>query len=84
MRMTFSRKGFDSQYGRVPGPLLPEGSIVSLPIPSPYGRPLRGYLHRRVALDELASDLTGGRIDRQTIVHVDPDLEPSLMTRQAR
>ena len=34
MRLIFSRKGFDSQYGEVPSPILPNGQMISLPIPS--------------------------------------------------
>jgi hypothetical protein len=81
MRLIFSRKGFDSRYGGVASPLLPDGTIFSLPIPSQHGRPLRGCTHRGIALDELAADLTGGRIDGRTMVHVDPDLDPALMPR---
>ena len=34
MRVILSRKGFDSQYGGMPSPILPDGTLLSLPIPS--------------------------------------------------
>lgn len=33
MRIIISRKGFDSKYGGVPSPILPDGRLLSLPIP---------------------------------------------------
>lgn len=37
MKIIISRKGFDTTYGGRPSPILPDGTILSLPIPS------RGY-----------------------------------------
>ena len=34
MRIILSRKGFDSQYGKQASPILPDGTMLSLPIPS--------------------------------------------------
>ena len=34
MKVILSRKGFDSQYGKMPSPILPDGTLLSLPIPS--------------------------------------------------
>jgi hypothetical protein len=33
MKVILSRKGFDSGYGGYPSPVLPDGTILSLPIP---------------------------------------------------
>jgi hypothetical protein len=33
MNVILSRKGFDSQYGGYPSPVLPDGRMISLPIP---------------------------------------------------
>jgi len=33
VKIILSRKGFDSAAGGVPSPILPDGSLVSLPIP---------------------------------------------------
>lgn len=37
MKIILSRKGFDSGYGGRPSPVLPDGRMISLPIPSDSG-----------------------------------------------
>lgn len=34
MKVIISRKGFDSGYGGMPSPILPDGTMLSMPIPS--------------------------------------------------
>ncbi|MBQ6194803.1 MAG: hypothetical protein IJM78_00040 [Prevotella sp.] len=34
MKVVLSRKGVDSQYGKLASPILPDGTLLSLPIPS--------------------------------------------------
>lgn len=34
MKIILSRKGFDSEYGKQPSPILPDGKLISFPIPS--------------------------------------------------
>jgi len=34
MKIIFSRKGFDSGYGGIPSPIFPDGTMLSMPIPS--------------------------------------------------
>jgi hypothetical protein len=34
MKIILSRKGFDSSYGRCPSPILPDGTLLSFPIPA--------------------------------------------------
>jgi hypothetical protein len=33
MKVILSRKGFDSASGGMPSPILPDGTLISLPIP---------------------------------------------------
>ena len=33
MKIVLSRKGFDSQYGKIKSPILEDGTLLSLPIP---------------------------------------------------
>ena len=89
-RLIFSRKGWDSAYGGRPSPVLPDGTMVSLPIPD-EGSPLR-YGDCRVVDGSSYADLLG-RLGVTTIraprpgspgrrlavadnpgVHLDPDL----------
>ncbi|MDR8398456.1 hypothetical protein NE850_19125 [Paraburkholderia sp. USG1] len=82
MKIIFSRKGFDSQYGRVPSPILSDGSLQTLPIPSRYGRPLGDIQGPLGPLHNLASDLTVGAITPRTSVHLDPDLSDGSVARR--
>ncbi|WP_267939832.1 hypothetical protein [Paraburkholderia flagellata] len=82
MKIIFSRKGFDSQYGGVPSPILPDGSLQTSPIPSRYGRPLGDILRPLGPLHALASHLTQGAITDRTSVHLDPDLSAGSVARK--
>lgn len=37
MKIILSRKGFDSSYGKCASPILPDGTMISMPIPSDDG-----------------------------------------------
>jgi hypothetical protein len=82
MRIVLSRKGFDSQYGGVPSPILPNGEILSFPIPS-HDDPHRiGDLWPMdPRFNQLVADLTGNRITTDSRVHLDPDLDPAATRR---
>ncbi|MEO0853818.1 MAG: hypothetical protein AAFY15_10000, partial [Cyanobacteria bacterium J06648_11] len=71
----FSRKGFDSGYGGVPSPILPDGRLVSLPIPYRDRR----HTYQSVSFDTrplaaIVTPLTKGRIAATASCHLDPDL----------
>jgi hypothetical protein len=83
VKLIFSRKGFDSQYGRVPSPILPDGSLQTFPIPSAHGRPLRDISCGSHALHKLAEDLTRGAVNANTSVHLDPDLQAGSVSRRS-
>ena len=34
MKIILSRKGFDSQNGKAPSPIMPNGDLISMPIPT--------------------------------------------------
>lgn len=82
MRIILSRKGFDSQYGGVPSPVLPDGRICSLPIPSTFGRASADLRFDGHSIGQMAFDLTGGRIGPKTFVHLDPDLCRATVRRR--
>lgn len=74
-RIIFSRKGFDSQYGGMPSPILPDGRLLALPIPSSHDDFQMQHLAvENVELSALLSDLSQGRHSLQMKVHLDPDL----------
>ncbi len=83
MRVVFSRKGFDSSSGGVASPILPDGRMISLPIPSSSDSYHIGDINvDGVDIGQLVSDLTGGRYGEQTKVHLDPDLREDALNRQ--
>lgn len=80
MNIILSRKGFDSQYGGKPSPILPDGQLVPLPIPSRHDKfTLSDINFPKIDIHKLAADLSRGRYGANTRVHLDPDLsrEPS-------
>jgi len=75
MKPILSRKGFDTSAGGIPSPILPDGRLVSLPIPDKHS-PIR-YADINIngeKIDPLVSGLTGGRIPPHYGAHLDPDL----------
>jgi hypothetical protein len=82
MKVVLSRKGFDSSYGGMPSPILPDGRLVSLPIPSRTDRnTLADINFPEIDIAKLICDLSKGRLSHATQVHLDPDLDRSLRTR---
>lgn len=84
MRLILSRKGFDSSptSGGCASPILPDGQMISLPIPHPDGRvSYRGLRLRAIDVGQLVADLTRGRLGADVSAHFDPDLEGSARSR---
>jgi Nucleotide modification associated domain 3 len=77
MKVILSRKGFDSASGGMPSPILPDGTLISLPIPR--DRPGSGTAYGSIRA------VTGGslaQIMNQLRVPVPPDgahLDPDLV-----
>lgn len=83
MKIIISRKGFDSQNGKVASPIFPDGSMVSLPIPSGAPDPARfsDIAFGGTNLGEIAAALTGRPIFRFAHAHHDPDLDAAARPR---
>ena len=83
MKIVLSRKGFDSSNGRVPSPVLPDGTAVPLPIPGRRA-PTRfqDVRWRHGSLGALVEDLTGGRVRGEYRCHLDPDLQAGAIPRR--
>lgn len=81
MRLILSRKGFDSQFGGVPSPILPDGSLCSLPIPSRDARRFADVHWNDSSFGEIVGDLTGGRLGSAHHTHLDPDLHRDALPR---
>ena len=81
MKIILSRKGFDSGYGGVASPVLPDGRILSLPIPSVAGIALGKCHAEGLDFAGLVSDLTAKAMGPQSSVHLDPDLSSESLPR---
>ncbi len=82
MKLVLSRKGFDSAAGGVASPILPDGHLVSLPIPGAGGRVPYAAVAKAGGLGPLVHDLTRGRIAPDALCHLDPDLDPRALPRR--
>ena len=83
MKIIFSRKGFDSAAGGVASPILPDGTMLSLPIPDRQS-PIRYdqiFLHGH-NIGRVVQDLTKGRTGAHFRAHLDPDLVPEALSRE--
>jgi hypothetical protein len=77
VKIILSRKGFDSQYGRIPSPILPDGTLLSLPIPtSESGRRFPDLEHQGLRYSDLIVALGGDPAVADGCCHLDPDLRP--------
>lgn len=83
-RIVLSRKGFDSSYGGIPSPILPDGRLLPLPIPARHDRFTMADLDvGDIDITGLLHDLSRGKHASSTTVHLDPDLNrrPDLRLR---
>jgi len=82
MKVILSRKGFDSQYGGYPSPILPDGKMISLPIP---GKSSLRYSDLKVndmlTYYDLIQQLGIRTVNEQTTCHVDPDICHEILDR---
>ena len=90
MKVILSRKGFDSEYGRVPSPVLPDGRMISLPIPDRDAPTAYEAIRRdELTMADLVVDLGAKRgkpakpIARTDFAHLDPDLDPDAVSRRS-
>lgn len=81
VRIVLSRKGFDSGSGGWPSPVLPDGRMVSIPIPEPLGVGAGATPYDDIAVDgresvgDIAIELGIPSRTLQSGAHLDPDLD---------
>jgi len=82
MKIILSRKGFDSAFGGKPSPILPDGRMVSFPIPD-KNSPVRykDINCQGLNLGNLVNELTGGKQRPDYFAHLDPDINRDSLPR---
>ncbi len=85
MKIVLSRKGFDSVNGGKPSPILPDGTLLSLPIPDHSETSGITYddihLRRQESIGTIVEDLTNQRVRQKHFAHLDPDLRRTAYPR---
>ena len=90
MKVILSKKGFDAQYGGYPSPILPDGTLLSLPIPSDDGITYSQLTINNTNYHDIMVQLNA-KINRGNGMenlknlhecHLDPDLYPNILKRK--
>jgi hypothetical protein len=91
MKIILSRKGFDSQYGKIKSPILPDGTLLSLPIPQENDTKTFDelYYNGKASYIEIIKELKPnwqypvnkktGEIPINQTAHLDPDLRKDTL-----
>jgi len=84
MKIILSRKGFDSRFGSQPSPILPDGTLLSLPIPSKNDDLKFTDLHYQdKSYYELIKELKPDcKIKENYTCHLDPDIKRNVIKRE--
>lgn len=81
MKIILSRKGFDSSYGKQPNPILPDGTLLSLPIPDDDGNNTFSSLNwNGMSFYDIVHSLKP-RANMSNMCHLDPDLRKDVRDR---
>lgn len=85
MKIILSRKGFDSEYGKQANPILPDGTLLSLPIPDENGNNVfSSLLCNEMGMNyyEIIHSLKPRtKTKEDDTCHLDPDLRKDVRDR---
>jgi hypothetical protein len=83
MKVILSRKGFDSSCGGSPSVILPNGVLLSFPIPAGVGEIRYGHIGKTTeySIKELITMLSL-KVTAEDVCHLDPDLVSGSLPRQ--
>lgn len=85
MKIILSRKGFDSQNGGQPSPILPDGTLLSLPIPYRKGIVFSDVLQNNDSYLDIIKQLKPRTlINDNTFCHLDPDIRIDAISRDTK
>jgi hypothetical protein len=84
MKVILSRKGFDSEFGAMPSPIMPDGTLLSFPIPAKIGNvKFSDLIYKGKTYCEIVKELK----EKTSIkdfhnCHLDPDIRRDVMKRE--
>lgn len=82
MKVIISRKGFDSGYGGMPSPILPDGTMISMPIPSPGDKVRYDDLsYNGISYADIIKQLKPNNPVIKEECHLDPDIRKDVTCR---
>jgi len=76
MRIILSRKGFDTSNGGIPSPILPDGTLLSMPIPSDDLLTFSDLRYGEHTYREILRQLSPNR--QYNKCHLDPDIRNGI------
>ena len=79
MKVILSRKGFDSGAGGMPSPILPDGTLLSMPIPREDAYTFDQLFYRDKSYKEILKELN--QSFSGTTCHLDPDIRMGCCPR---
>jgi len=81
LKIILSRKGFDNSNGGQPSPILPDGTLLSFPIPIPDEKiTFSDLFYNNKSFYDLIKELkpTTKKIQPSTTAHLDPDIRKNI------
>ena len=83
MRIILSRKGFDSEFGAMSSPIMPDGTLLSFPIPAKIGNvKFSDLIYEGKTYYEIIKELKEKtKIEKDHNCHLDPDIRREVMKR---
>lgn len=79
MKVILSRKGFDSTAGGIINPIMPDGTLLSLPIPADDADTYEGLEYKGIEYSTLIKDLG---YKGKANCHLDPDIRENIRKKQ--
>ena len=84
MKIILSRKGFDSGYGGMPSPILPDRTMLSMPIPNEGDKvQYCNIQHNGQTYSEILAQLKPNNNVCNGECHLDPDIRENIIARDA-
>ena len=85
MKVILSRKGMDSKSGGMASPILPDGTLLSLPIPdNTAGTAYKDLCYKGQSLEEIIRQLCPKfDFSKNQTCHLDPDIYKEIEGRTA-